>query len=147
LRLIGSRTFGASHRDPAPEPLLEVLTAHRAVAKCQLDAFAEYVAAAEAQGVENYPLYKWTKATIANPGEERKILEIFHALRGQPGGLCQGNCRRTGSRRMMFMARSSPVLEALMSLAFSHLGALVPARAVQRVKPRICHLGVPATQL
>jgi hypothetical protein len=38
------------------------------------------------------------------------------------------------------------VLEALMSLAFSHLGAL-PARAVQRVKPRICHLGVPATQL
>jgi len=49
--------------------------------------------------------------------------------------------------RRMFMARSSPVLEALMSLAFSHLGALVPARAVQRVKPRICHLGVPATQL
>jgi hypothetical protein len=54
--LIGSRTFGARHRDPALEPLLEVLTAHRAVAKCQFDAFAEYVAAAEEQGVENYPL-------------------------------------------------------------------------------------------
>ena len=49
--------------------------------------------------------------------------------------------------RRMFMARSSPVLEALMSLAFSHLGALVPARAVQRTKSRICHLVVPATQL
>jgi hypothetical protein len=32
----------------------------------------------------------------------------------------------------MVMARSSPVLVALMSLAFSHL-TLVPARAVQRV--------------
>ena len=32
-----------------------------------------------------------------------------------------------------FMARWSPLLEALMSFVFSHLGALVPARAVQRV--------------
>jgi uncharacterized membrane protein YeaQ/YmgE (transglycosylase-associated protein family) len=31
------------------------------------------------------------------------------------------------------MARLSPMLEALIGLAFSHLGALVPARAVQRV--------------
>jgi hypothetical protein len=77
LRLIGSRTFGASHRDPALEPLLEVLTAHRAVAKCQFDAFAEYVAAAEEQGVENYALYQWTKATIANPAKKEKYLKSF----------------------------------------------------------------------
>jgi len=75
LRLIGSRTFGARHRDPALEPLLDVLAAHRAVPKCQFDAFADYVAAAEEQGVENYPLYDWTKATIANPAKKEKYLK------------------------------------------------------------------------
>ena len=35
------------------------------------------------------------------------------------------------------MARSSPVLEALMSVALPHLGALVPACAVQRVQNSI----------
>jgi hypothetical protein len=30
---------------------------HRAASKCQLDALAEYVAAAEEHGVESYPLY------------------------------------------------------------------------------------------
>ena len=35
------------------------------------------------------------------------------------------------------MARSSPVLEALMSVALPRLGALVPARAVQRVQNSI----------
>jgi len=47
------------------------------VAKCQFDAFAEYVAAAEEQGVENYPLYQWTKATIANPAKKEKYLKSF----------------------------------------------------------------------
>jgi hypothetical protein len=64
-------------RDPALAPLLEVLTAHRAVAKCQFDAFAEYVAAAEAQGVENYPLHAWTKATIENPAKKEKYQKSF----------------------------------------------------------------------
>ena len=45
--------------------------------KCQFDAFAEYVAAAEEQGVENYPLYQWTKATIENPAKKEKYLKSF----------------------------------------------------------------------
>ena len=48
-------------------PLTDVLRQHQALMKCQFDAFAEYVAEAEAQGVENYPLYAWTKATIEEP--------------------------------------------------------------------------------
>ena len=45
--------------------------------KCQFDAFSEYVAAAEEQGVENYPLYQWTKATIENPAKKEKYLKSF----------------------------------------------------------------------
>ena len=65
------------HCDLPLAPLLAVLAEHRAVPKCQLDAFAEYVAAAEEQGVENYPLYQWTKATIENPAKKEKYLKSF----------------------------------------------------------------------
>lgn len=65
------------HRDPATAPLLEVLAEHRAVPRCQFDAFAEYVAAAEEHKIENYPLYQWTKATIENPAKKEKYLKSF----------------------------------------------------------------------
>jgi len=45
--------------------------------KCQFDAFADYVAEAEKRGPENYPLYKWTKATIENPEKKAKYLKSF----------------------------------------------------------------------
>jgi hypothetical protein len=63
--------------DPALAPLLDVLAAHRTTAKCQYDAFAEYVATAEKEGVENYPLHAWTKATIENPAKKEKYLKSF----------------------------------------------------------------------
>jgi hypothetical protein len=47
------------------------------VPKCQFDAFSEYVAAAEARGVESYPLYHWTKTTIENPAKKEKYLKSF----------------------------------------------------------------------
>jgi hypothetical protein len=58
-------------------PLFDVLDAHRAALKCQFDAFAEYVAAAEEQGIEDYPLYQWTKATIEDPAKKEKYLKSF----------------------------------------------------------------------
>jgi hypothetical protein len=64
-------------RDPALAPLFDILAEHRAALKCQVDAFAEYVAAAEEHGVENYPLYQWTKATIENPAKKEKYLRSF----------------------------------------------------------------------
>ena len=64
-------------RDPALAPLFDVLAVHRAVAKCQFDAFAQYVAAAQAQGVESDPLYAWTKATIENPAKMAKHQKSF----------------------------------------------------------------------
>jgi hypothetical protein len=62
---------------PALAPLFDILADHRAAPKCQFDAFAEYVAAAEEHGVENYPLYQWTKATIENPAKKEKYLRSF----------------------------------------------------------------------
>jgi hypothetical protein len=63
--------------EPALTPLVAALARHRAVAKCQYDAFAEYVAAAEQHGVDQFPLYAWTKATIDNPVKKEKYLKSF----------------------------------------------------------------------
>ncbi len=63
--------------NPAIEPLAAILGEHRAAIKCQFDAFADYVAEAEKQGIEGYPLYEWTKATIENPVKKAKYLKSF----------------------------------------------------------------------
>ena len=63
--------------DPALAPLFDMLAEHRVTLKCQFDAFSEYVAAAEEHGVENYPLYQWTKATMENPAKREKYLKSF----------------------------------------------------------------------
>jgi hypothetical protein len=63
--------------DPAFAPLFAILAKHRATPKCQFDAFAEYVAAAEAQGIGSHPLYQWTKATMENPAKREKYLKSF----------------------------------------------------------------------
>jgi hypothetical protein len=63
--------------DTALAQLFEILAMHQAFAKCQFDAFAEYVATAEEHGVESYPLYEWTKATIENPSKKEKYLKSF----------------------------------------------------------------------
>jgi hypothetical protein len=72
-----SESVRRKHRDRALAPLFVILAKHRATPKCQFDAFAEYVAVAEAQGVESYPLYQWTKATIESPAKREKYLKSF----------------------------------------------------------------------
>ena len=63
--------------DPALAPLPEILAKHRATLKCQFDAFADYVAEAERNGTEAYPLHAWTKATIEDPAKKAKYLKSF----------------------------------------------------------------------
>ena len=63
--------------EPALALLFELLAKHHAAAKCQFDAFAEYVATAEEHGLENHPLYHWTKETIENPAKKQKFLKSF----------------------------------------------------------------------
>ena len=64
-------------RNPALKPLADILAKHQATMKCQFDAFADYVAEAEARGPEDYPLYAWTKATIEDPAKQAKYLKSF----------------------------------------------------------------------
>jgi hypothetical protein len=64
-------------RDPELTPLLDIFAKYQAQPKCQFDAFAEYVATAEEYGVEKYPLYQWTKATIEDPAKRIKYSKSF----------------------------------------------------------------------
>jgi len=64
-------------RDASISPLTNILSRHDAVLKCQFDAFAGYVSEAEANGVENYHLYEWTKKTIENPAKKEKYIRSF----------------------------------------------------------------------
>lgn len=69
-----------ARRDPADPrlgPLPAILAAHRATLKSQYDAFADYVAEAERNGIGKYPLYAWTKATIEQPEKKAKYLKSF----------------------------------------------------------------------
>jgi hypothetical protein len=63
--------------NPVLLPLADLLARHRATMISQFDAFAGYVAEAEEQGTEGYPLYAWTKATIENPEKKAKYLKSF----------------------------------------------------------------------
>jgi hypothetical protein len=66
---------GAS--EGAFRPVAEVLTRHGATAISQFDAFANYVAEAERNGVDQYPLYRWTKTTIEDPQKKAKHTTAF----------------------------------------------------------------------
>ncbi len=58
--------------NPGLRPLTDVLARHDARLVSQFDAFAAYVQEAEREGVAQYPLYKWTKATIEDPAKQAK---------------------------------------------------------------------------
>jgi hypothetical protein len=64
----------------ALQPLTQILRQHDAALVCQFDAFTAYVADAEKQGPEHFPLYKWTKATLEDPERCRRHKQAF-ALR------------------------------------------------------------------
>ncbi|TMJ33491.1 MAG: hypothetical protein E6G96_04560 [Alphaproteobacteria bacterium] len=66
-----------SAADPAIAPLTSILSKHDAVLKCQFDAFADYVREAQANGVEGYHLYEWTKKTIEDPVKMTKYTKSF----------------------------------------------------------------------
>ncbi len=63
--------------DPALKPLAAILARHGAALVCQYDAFAGYCAEAERNGIEGYPLYAWTRATIEDPAKKAKYVRSF----------------------------------------------------------------------
>ena len=79
LRIADELAEKARLTPSAPElaPLPEILARHGAALVCQYDAFAGYVAEAERQGTDAFPLYAWTKATIEDPAKKAKHLRSF----------------------------------------------------------------------
>ncbi len=63
--------------DPALGALMDVLARHKTAIGSQYEAFANYCAEAEKEGVEKFPLYKWTKVTIEDPAKKAKHQKIF----------------------------------------------------------------------
>lgn len=63
--------------DPALNPLTDILNKHGATLVSQFEAFANYVEEAEKEGPENFPLYKWTKATVEDPVKRAKHSKTF----------------------------------------------------------------------
>jgi hypothetical protein len=61
----------------ALKPLTDILAKHHAALQCQYDAFANYVAEAEKEGTDQFPLYKWTKVTIEDPAKKAKYIKSF----------------------------------------------------------------------
>ena len=57
--------------------LNDVLAKSKATLMRQFDAFADYMAEAEEQGIQHYPLYQWTKATIEDPAKKAKHLQCY----------------------------------------------------------------------
>jgi hypothetical protein len=62
---------------PSISRLTDILSRHDTVMKCQFDAFADYVSEAEDKGIENFPLYDWTKRTIEDSAKEAKYTKSF----------------------------------------------------------------------
>ena len=81
LRIDVPARIGAKLRAAAEDPELAklgaILARHDAKAVCQFDAFAGYCAEAERQGIDHYPLYHWTRATIGDPAKKAKYLKSF----------------------------------------------------------------------
>jgi hypothetical protein len=73
--LAGALRAGGQHE--GRELLEAVLREYNASLKCQFDAFADYVEEAEREGQDRYPLYQWTKDTIANPEKKAKYLKSY----------------------------------------------------------------------
>ena len=63
--------------DPALRPLADILKTHNTTMKSVFDAFSDYVAAAEKHGVDQFPLYRWTRATIEDPAKKAKHTKVF----------------------------------------------------------------------
>jgi hypothetical protein len=72
-----AKTARSNPADASISGLTDILRRHDATLKCQHDAFAGYVAEAEANGTDKYPLYEWTKATVDDPVKKAKYIKSF----------------------------------------------------------------------
>ena len=69
-----TNTFNSDKNSKKKEKLITVLNKHNAELLSQFDGFMGYVLEAEKNGIDNYPLYQWTKDSLSRKDK----LEKYH---------------------------------------------------------------------
>lgn len=67
-----SRLFKSDNVSDSKDKLLLVLSRHNADLLSQYDGFMGYVIEAEKNGIDNYPLYQWTKDSLEQKSKNEK---------------------------------------------------------------------------
>ena len=67
-----TKTFNSDKNSEKKEKLITVLNEHNAELLSQFDGFMGYVLEAEKNGIDNYPLYQWTKDSLARKDKIEK---------------------------------------------------------------------------
>lgn len=64
------------------QEIVDTTLNHGAHLVCVYDGFKNYCLEAEENGIDEYHLYEWTKATIENPEKKQKHLKAFSFYKG-----------------------------------------------------------------
>lgn len=64
--------YNSNKRSDLKTKLLQILQKNNADLLSQYDGFMGYVLEAEKNGIDNYPLYQWTKDSLENSGKTEK---------------------------------------------------------------------------
>ena len=67
-----TKTFNSDKNSKKKEKLMTVLNKHNAELLSQFDGFMGYVLEAEKNGIDNYPLYQWTKDSLSRKDKIEK---------------------------------------------------------------------------
>ena len=67
-----TKTFNSDKNSEKKEKLITVLNEHNAELLSQFDGFMGYVLEAEKNGIDNYPLYQWTKDSLTRKDKIEK---------------------------------------------------------------------------
>ena len=77
-----SNNLRTNEQNETTEQILAIAKRHGTRPVCTYDAFCDYCSEAEANGIEKYSLYDWTKQTIENPDKKKKHIKSFAFYRG-----------------------------------------------------------------
>ena len=72
-----TKTFNSDKNSNEKEKLITVLNKHNAELLSQFDGFMGYVLEAEKNGIDNYPLYQWTKDSLARKDKIEKYQNSY----------------------------------------------------------------------
>ena len=72
-----TKTFNSDKNSKKKEKLIAVLNKHNAELLSQFDGFMGYVLEAEKNGIDNYPLYQWTKDSLSRTDKIEKYYNSY----------------------------------------------------------------------